>query len=183
MGEVNGRAQPVPCVRKRGVVPERPTGNTGRLRCQEIHDSINGKPRGDFPRFVSTHAIGNHTQAPLVVEHPAVFVDRPDAAFVGEAVRAQHLPVIGAFRRPYTSKSLNRIGSSAQPVIPIDFSAPPTAGVRAADRAQSRRRNRARRNGCGCRRFASCRTRRGTSAPARGNNASCPARAPRPRRT
>ena len=61
-------------------------------------DGIDGDPRGDFAGVVAAHAVGDHTEVARLVERPAVFVDRPDAALVGHTVRAQHTCVIGASR-------------------------------------------------------------------------------------
>ena len=55
-----------------------------------FHHRIDGHSRGDLARSMSAHAVGNHAQRQLMIDAVTVFVGRPDSAFVGDAVGAQH---------------------------------------------------------------------------------------------
>ena len=44
--------------------------------------ALAGEARGDFAGVVAAHAVGNHTEPEPLLNREAVFVGRPDAAFV-----------------------------------------------------------------------------------------------------
>jgi hypothetical protein len=52
----------------------------------EGNHRLDGKTSGDFAGVMTAHAVGDHAEPELLINREAVFVGRPDAAFVGYSV-------------------------------------------------------------------------------------------------
>src|SRR5207245_4521050 len=55
-----------------------------------VDDDVDGEPRSDFAGIVPAHAVGDDEQPEIFANREAVFVGKPDLAFVGDADRAEH---------------------------------------------------------------------------------------------
>jgi hypothetical protein len=47
-----------------------------------VDDRVDREARGDLAGVVAAHAVGDHAEPELLLNREAVFVGRPDAAFV-----------------------------------------------------------------------------------------------------
>jgi hypothetical protein len=53
-----------------------------------VDNGVDGKASSDFTGVVTAHPVGDHTETEILANREAVFVGRPDAAFISESVSA-----------------------------------------------------------------------------------------------
>jgi hypothetical protein len=53
-----------------------------------VDDGVDRKAGSDFPGVVTAHPVGDHAKPEVLANREAIFVGRPNAAFVSESVSA-----------------------------------------------------------------------------------------------